>query len=136
MVPEKQRRCCAPPVYRFRNAALNRFKCAKPFNSKFLRCLFDAVNWKAIDDDGGPYVIELGLIDEERPMSNTNVCVRRSVTTAQKRWIRPPPLAQAYHSRAERALFKADVMYNKKYGIKIDDQTALVAHKKAEAVSK
>lgn len=115
MAIEKQRRCCAPPVFQYRNAALNRFKCNKPFTSKFVRCLLDAVNWKAVDEDAGPCIIELGLIDDNKPMSNENVCIRRSVTAKGKRWIRPPALAQAYQWAAKRALQKADLAYQKKY---------------------
>ena len=69
-----------------------------------MRCLLDAVNWKAVDEDAGPCIIELGLIDDNKPMSNENVCIRRSVTAKGKRqWA------------AKRALQKADLAYQKKY---------------------
>lgn len=132
----KKTRRCAPPVFHYRNVARNRFRCAKPFTSKFLRCLMDIAHWKPIDHDSGPCTIELGVIDEDAPMSNANVCIRRSLTPLGARWFKPPPLAQAHRASAQRALFKAKLEHDRKYPIPPADQTAFVAHKNADAVSK
>lgn len=114
MAPVKKR-FCAPKVFPYRNAALNRYSHAAPFTSKFIRCLFDVAGWRPVDEPGEPCLFELSPIDTNKPISNDNVCLRKSSTPRGRRWLRPEPLAQVHMSRAAQILARAKLAHDAQY---------------------
>lgn len=114
MAPVKKR-FCAPPVFPYRNAALNRYSHAAPFTSKFLRCLFDVAGWRPVDDPGEACALELSPIDANKPISNDNVCLRKNSTPRGRRWSKPGQLAQVHVSRAAQILARAKLAHDARY---------------------